>query len=180
MTDTYRIRSEETWAEARADYLNGFTAEAVCRRHDLGLRALRWRARRDGWRRADQIDPDPMDDDLSVFEDIEADDLADMARLRMAAAVSRGQATEALRWRRIHLAFQAEADELADWIAADEAEIAAMLAAQRNADRPADLETKSAQPILHELHPDFSDAPIARPLSRQARRHLERQAEKRS
>jgi len=168
MTDTYRIRSEETWAEARADYLNGFTAGAVCRRHDLGLQALRWRARRDGWRRADQIDPDPLDDDLSVFEDIEADDLADMARLRMAAAVSRGQATEAQRWRRIHAAFKAEADELAGWIAADEAEIAAIRAAHQAADRPVTLETKSALPLLHDLHSKFSETPIAHPMSRQA------------
>lgn len=33
MTDAYRIRTDKTWAEAKADYLDGFTAEEVCRRH---------------------------------------------------------------------------------------------------------------------------------------------------
>ena len=79
MTDAYRIRTDETWAEAREDYLTGFTAEEVCRRHEIGLSALRRRARREGWRRTDQDDPVAADDDLDVFDDVRPPDLVDMA-----------------------------------------------------------------------------------------------------
>ena len=37
MTEPYRIREAAIWAQARTDYLSGLSAEAVCRRHDLGL-----------------------------------------------------------------------------------------------------------------------------------------------
>ena len=45
MTDAYRIREAAVGAKARTDYLSGLSAEAVCRRHDLGLSAFRRRAR---------------------------------------------------------------------------------------------------------------------------------------
>lgn len=102
MTDTYRIRPEETWALAREDYLAGETTEEVCRRYDLGLRTLRPRARQENWRRIDQPHT-PLDpDDLTIFDEYENTDMLEMARLRTVAAISRGNAGEAGRWRRLY------------------------------------------------------------------------------
>ncbi|MDQ1153848.1 hypothetical protein QE389_001047 [Brevundimonas sp. SORGH_AS 993] len=101
MTEPYRIREAAIWAQARADYLSGLSAEAVCRRHDLGLSAFRRRARKYGWRRSDQVEPPPGELDLNLYSDIEMDDLAATARLRLAEAVENGRATEAQRWRRL-------------------------------------------------------------------------------
>ncbi|MFA4940656.1 hypothetical protein [Brevundimonas sp.] len=101
MTDVYRIRAAQTWAQARADYLSGLSAEAVCRRHDLGLSAFRRRARKYGWRRSDQVEPPPGKIDLGLYSDLDMDDLARTARLRFAEAVESGRATDARRWRRL-------------------------------------------------------------------------------
>lgn len=101
MTDPYRIRSVETWARARDEYLAGDNAEAVCRRHDLGLSAFRRRARRHGWRRQDQDDPAPAGLELSVYEDLGLDEQVQMAALRFNQALTQGRATEARRWRRL-------------------------------------------------------------------------------
>ena len=99
MTDAYRIREARIWAQARADYLSGLSAEAVCRRHDLGLSAFRRRARKDGWRRSDQVEPPPGELDLNLYADLDMDDLARTARLRFAEAVEGGRASDARRWR---------------------------------------------------------------------------------
>ena len=99
MTDVYRIRAAQTWAQARADYLSGLSAEAVCRRHDLGLSAFRRRARKYGWRRSDQVEPPPGEIDLGLYADMDMDDLARTARLRFAEAIESGRATDARRWR---------------------------------------------------------------------------------
>lgn len=112
MTEPYRIRSPETWAQAREDYLSGMAAEAVCSRHDLGLSAFRRRARREAWRRADQDDPAPADPDLSIYDDIEMDEQADLARLRFIEALNRGRSVEAARWRRLWLEMRRETDTL--------------------------------------------------------------------
>lgn len=101
MTETYRIRSPETWAQARDDYLAGMDAETVCRRHDLGLSAFRRRARKYGWRRIDQDDPAPDDLDLSVYEDLQLEDQIRTAHLRFARALDQGRPIEAGRWRRL-------------------------------------------------------------------------------
>jgi hypothetical protein len=101
MTDVYRIRAAQIWAQARADYLSGLSAEAVCRRHDLGLSAFRRRARKYGWRRSDQVQPPPGEIDLDLYSDLDMDDLARTARLRFAEAVESGRATDARRWRRL-------------------------------------------------------------------------------
>ena len=99
MTQPYRIRESRIWAQARADYLSGLSAEAVCRRHDLGLSAFRRRARKYGWRRSDQVEPPPGETDLSLYEDIDLDELARTARLRFIEAVEGGRASDARRWR---------------------------------------------------------------------------------
>lgn len=101
MTATYRSRSAETWARAREDYLSGLTAEAVCRRYDLGLSAFRRRAREEEWRRADQDDPAPGVNDLDIFDDVETEDQIDLARLRFNEALVAGRSTEAARRRRL-------------------------------------------------------------------------------
>ena len=119
MTDAYRIRSPETWAQARDAYLAGEAAENVCRRFDLGLTAFRTRAREQGWRRSDLEDPEPepietgpLDSGLldtgPVWDpDDPEDDFADPRALRrvaadkMALAVRRGRVDEALRWARL-------------------------------------------------------------------------------
>ncbi len=110
MTDQYRIRSPETWLQARDDYRSGLSAEAVCRRHDLGLSAFRKRARRYGWRRMDQDDPAPGNGDLWIYDDIGSHDQVDTARLRFVQALERGQAIEAVRWRRLWLTLREESD----------------------------------------------------------------------
>lgn len=101
MTDVYRIRAVQTWAQARDDYLSGMSAETVCRRHDLGLSAFRRRARKYGWRRSDQVEPPPGETDLSLYHDVDLDDLAQTARLRFVEALEHGKSTEARRWRRL-------------------------------------------------------------------------------
>jgi len=50
MTEPYRIRGAETWEVARLAYLDGFSADEVCARFDLGISALRKRAKLRGWR----------------------------------------------------------------------------------------------------------------------------------
>lgn len=107
----YRIRSAETWARARDDYLAGMTAEAVCRRHDLGLSAFRKRARKHGWRRADHADP-AGEETLAIYDDLGTDDEVGTARRRYFQALEQGRSVEALRWRRLWKALDAERNAL--------------------------------------------------------------------
>ena len=118
MTDAYRIRSPETWTQARDAYLARESADSVCRRFDLGLTAFRTRAREQGWRRSDQDDPEPEPLDTGPLDsgpldsgpvwdpDDPDDDFADPVALRrvaadkVALAVRRGRVDEALRWAR--------------------------------------------------------------------------------
>lgn len=173
MADAYRIRSEDTWAEARSDYLAGFTAEDVCRRYDIGLSALRTRARRERWRRADGVDPSPADDDLDLFSDVEPDDMVEMARLRMIAAISRGQSTEAARWSRIYREQRADRD------ARELQEIERRLLAAA-APRPARPRPPAPDGIVHDVHSKILSDASEPPPSRQVRRRLAREAAKRS
>jgi phage terminase large subunit-like protein len=55
-----RHHSEETWAQARRDYLAGFTASEVAKRYDMTVDAIRRRAWKQGWCKAHQLaDPPP-------------------------------------------------------------------------------------------------------------------------
>ncbi len=102
MTDPYRIRSPETWDAAREAYLSGLSAEEACARFDLGLSAFRKRAREEGWRRADQPDPEPVEDDaFDDLPDIDDQALADLAFRRMSVEARRGRLTQALSWGRL-------------------------------------------------------------------------------
>lgn len=203
MTEPYRIRSPETWAQARDDYLAGLDAEAVCRRYDLGLSAFRRRARRHGWRRIDQDDPAPGDLDLAIYDDITSDDQLEMAYLRFVQALNHGRAVEAARWRRLWLEMRAENAALdADLFPErSPAEVAALVAAEREADERAEDARLLAAPALsaalpapapaekvHNVHSAFSSAhfpadeptPPAPPLSRAERRRQQREARRRS
>lgn len=178
MTDPYRIRSPETWNRARTDYLDGATAEEVCRRYDIGLSALRTRAREEGWRRADAPDPAPAADDVDEFATRGITDLVDMAFSRLAQALSHGRAADAARWERIHRALHERAAEEAR----DDAE------AQRLAElwiRRPDARPTHAAPRLdarglavgdvHDLHPEILDqAPANRAERRRAAREERR------
>lgn len=97
----YRIRPPETWRAVRAEYLSGVPAEEVATRFGVGESALRARARRQGWRRADQ--PAPMlADEAEAPPPASTDELLDMAWRRVTQAVAAGRSAEALRWTRVH------------------------------------------------------------------------------
>ena len=127
-----RIAPDEVWARVREDYVGGLPAAEACRRHGVGLTALRNRAAREGWRRADQpwtppnrLDPD---DEGRLLEEtvggdldkVELGQLSWIAARRMMRAVMRGEAAEALRWRRVRLALDAEEADLDRLIAQEE------------------------------------------------------------
>ena len=115
---------EEVWAAVRVDYLAGMSAPEACNRYGVGLSAMRARAAREGWRRTDQpwtprnrLDPDDEGAELEarVGGDLDRVDLPDLvwvAFRRMLRAVMRGDAVEALRWRRVHAAMMDEQAEL--------------------------------------------------------------------
>lgn len=104
----YRVRTPETWAKAREDYVAGVPGPEVAEKYDLGLSALRARAREEGWRRRDLDDPDPEPFD----PDAPPPDLAKLAAAawaRAARAVEKGRVLEAHRWTRLAAALQARA-----------------------------------------------------------------------
>ncbi|HEX8231771.1 MAG TPA: hypothetical protein VF559_00290, partial [Caulobacteraceae bacterium] len=104
--ERYRRASEDTWDAAREDYLSGWSAPQVCARHGLGLSNLKARAREEGWRRADQPEPDRP----SFEEEAAADtgpmpswrEQAEVSRRAMNRAQNKGDALEAHRWLRLH------------------------------------------------------------------------------
>ena len=99
----YRRASDAVWARARADYLGGDAAETVCLRHGLALSTLRQRARAEGWRRQDQVDPEPVDLEVEIEAGLpDYGDIARHALVRMNRAVLAGRAPEAAGWMRIH------------------------------------------------------------------------------
>ena len=105
----YRVRSPETWERAREDYAAGLSAAAVCDRYDIGRSAFHERARREGWRRADLPDPEPLDPAAVRKDPL---DLADMTYGRAAMAIEGGRALEAHRWLKLTDAMIAVAREL--------------------------------------------------------------------
>lgn len=120
---------DAVWAQVREDYLAGVSAPACCRRHGVGLSALRDRAAREGWRRADQLAGsrgglDPDDEGVALEESVDGDldriglnELAYVAVRRMMRAVLRGDAAEALRWRRVREAVDAEDEHFSRLVA---------------------------------------------------------------
>ncbi|MFJ6025740.1 hypothetical protein ACIQC9_14200 [Brevundimonas sp. NPDC092305] len=128
-----RMAPDDVWVQVREDYLGGLSAPECCRRYGVGLSALRERAAREGWRRIDQpwTPPNPLDPDdegLVLEEQVGGDlDKVDLCQLsyvafrRMMRAVMRGDAAEALRWRRVRQAMDDEEAELDRMIARQEA-----------------------------------------------------------
>jgi hypothetical protein len=192
----YRIRSADVWAQAREDYLAGMPAEAVCRRHDLGLSAFRRRARRHGWRRLDQDAPAGAED-LSLYDDLGLDDQMETARRRYLQALEQGRSVDAARWRRLWRELEAEnhaliADlyrglapaEIADLRQADRLEFEAAEAEEDAALSlgpvvPPSLPGPDATPQnVHDVHPVFSSAQIseAQPAPNDALRNNTRAA----
>lgn len=103
----YRIRSEDLWDKARQDYLDGDPALVVCTRYDLGLSALRKRARQEGWRRADWPDPLIEDDAPMQVRDADIDEMLDEALRRSLELAADGRVEQAGRWLRYHRGLQA-------------------------------------------------------------------------
>lgn len=174
-----RVRSHQTWTAARSAYLDGLSAAEVCARFDLGLSSLRARARREGWRRADQADPDP---DLAehLDEELEADGPADFIAMReraarlAARALAEGDLRRAEGWTRLHL--RLEPLEHA-------ARVRAYAAAPRPTEPP---DTGDEVHSVHLVHPDSEctsppgaapePPPSTRPSNRADRRRQARLA----
>lgn len=154
---------DEVWARVREDYLAGMSAPGACRRHGVGLSALRDRAAREGWRRIDQPwrppnGLDPWDEGLALedrtggdLDKIEMRELSFVAHRRMMRAVLRGDAGEALRWRRVSHAMDEEEAEVERLLAQDEA----LLFERAGRAEPADTRTARID------HPDDPDGPDA-------------------
>jgi hypothetical protein len=179
MTDPYRIRTDETWADARSDYLAGFTAEEVCRRHDIGLSALRQRARREGWRRHDHADPTP-EDDFDVFDDLEPPELVEMAWRRLAAAIARGRGADAARWQRIHAALHARVQDEAVQDHRDSLNAARDAAAPPEPPSPAWPRLRLTGENVHDVHSNSGPDADGADLSRAERRRRLRETRRRS
>jgi hypothetical protein len=195
------MRSPETWDAARAAYLAGESAQSVCERFDLGLSALRDRARREGWRRADAPDPDPAADD-DLFDDQaplpSRQEMMDTLWRIAARALRRGRTAEAHRCLAAHarLVEQARADQRAEQRAENEAKavedrgavqrIRAIGHAARDVrDAALDKARQTERELhqLHQLHHDSGEPPDTgppdRPLTRAERRRLEKMKRKR-
>ena len=156
-----RVAPEAVWKAVRADYLAGLSAPDCCRRHGVGLSALRVRAQREGWRRADQpwAPPVPivdlMDEGRALEEQVEGDldqvepgDLSWVAYRRMQRAVLRGDAAEVVRWHKVHALMSADVEDMRRFIEQDRA-----LAARRDPpyapDGPHDPDGPDALDVMH-------------------------------
>ena len=99
----YRPRSDDLWERARADYLAGDSASAVCDRYDLSVGTLKSRAYREGWRRCDQAEPEPVDLEAERASGLpDPAEMAAHALVRAERAVQRGRPAEAGSWLRLH------------------------------------------------------------------------------
>ncbi|CAN5229901.1 hypothetical protein BH09PSE1_BH09PSE1_29580 [soil metagenome] len=166
---------DEVWARVREDYLAGMSAPDCCRRHRVGLTALRNRASREGWRRTDQPwSPtnrlDPWDEGVELEREVDGDierieyrQLAHVADCRMMRAVLRGDAVEALRWHRLNLILEEREEALQRDLAQDNAlalrrkeqENWAADAARKAGAKPA---TEAAEPVEADEAVDLDDA----------------------
>ena len=120
----YRRAPDHVWDQVREDYLAGYSARECSRRHGVGVTNIRRRAAEQGWRRVDQtwtsppaLDPD--DEGSALAADVDGDldqialrELAWVAIRRMMRAVLKGDAAEALRWRRVRIAMEDEDEEM--------------------------------------------------------------------
>jgi hypothetical protein len=123
-------RSARDFAAAKAEYLAGPEAEAVCRRHDIRPAYFLRIAGEQGWRRPDPAPPPPeptpaaQDDPLVIPEapqapsgtpaPLTAAQMADKAWAMLSAAVAAGRLIEARGWLRLHKELQPFAREEAE------------------------------------------------------------------
>lgn len=195
MSHSYRIRSEETWAQARDHYVAGLTAEAVCRRHDLGLSTFRRRAREGGWRRADQDDPTPGVSDLEIYDDLVEDEEIRLALLRYREALTQGRVLDAGRWRKLWRQLCRSRDELnaqmfpgltrleLDRLLQDSDDEEPGMDALETAPRVASPPAQASN--VHDVHSKISSAPavpeagMQDPSNRRERRRQAREARRR-
>lgn len=96
------INDAALWENARADYLDGDTAEVVCDRYDLAVSTLKHKAAKQGWRRADQPLPPPRAEPPADDSPVDVPTLADDVLARVRDAVARGRPGEAGSWMRLH------------------------------------------------------------------------------
>ncbi|MBG7615310.1 hypothetical protein IWC96_08440 [Brevundimonas sp. BAL450] len=158
--DTSKARAR--WAAAKADYLAGGGAPEVCERHGLSLRTFRWRASKEGWRRADQpapfIAPEPepappqQDEPLVIPEATEApsappplttSQMVDTCWSHVQAAVAAGQLIQARGWLRLYKELKpfARFEEIAAREARMEQAAADLRAVEAAENAPADEES---------------------------------------
>lgn len=104
----HTLRDDATWGLIRHDYLAGASGPLLAERYGVSESALRTRARKEGWRKADQPDPDwrADDDDAEPYDPsappVAAAELAAHARWETARAVRARRPAEAERWTRVH------------------------------------------------------------------------------
>lgn len=127
-----RAAPAEVWHAVRADYMAGLPAHECCRRHGVTMAALRSRAARHRWRRIDQPwtpanTLDPTDEGVQLEQRSEGDldridtcELIFVAHRRMQRCVLRGEASAALRWRRVAQALEAEEAEMRRYLCQEE------------------------------------------------------------
>ncbi len=139
-----RFAPDGVWAAVRRDYLGGMSAVECCLRHGVRMGTLRHRAARHGWRRVDLpwVPParlDPQDEGVQLEEQsggdldrIEMRELSFVAHRRMMRAALRGDAAEALRWRRVRLAMDEEEEEVQRFVCRED-----FLLAERQVPEPA-------------------------------------------
>ncbi|RZJ03197.1 MAG: hypothetical protein EON89_12445 [Brevundimonas sp.] len=118
-----RMAPDEVWDRVREDYTTGIPGSECCRRHGVGLSALRARAAHEGWRRIDLpwTPPnalDPCDEGVILEEEVGGDldkielrQLSFVANRRMMRAVMRGHAVDAMRWSRVQKMLDREEQE---------------------------------------------------------------------
>lgn len=109
----HALRSQAAWDLARRDYLAGESRTQVCDRYGLNPSTFTDRAKREGWRKADQPDPPPVpDDDPEAGEPVDCAALAEDALVRVRRALRLGRAGEAASWMRLYekLTARLEAD----------------------------------------------------------------------
>ena len=123
---------QDVWDEVKADYLAGMSGPDCCRRHGISLSALRNRAAREGWRRADQpwIPPQSLDpqDEGRLLEEriggnldlIEWGELSGVAEGRMTRAVLRGDSAEFMRWHKVAEIIAIREAEMRRWAEEEE------------------------------------------------------------
>lgn len=137
----------------------------------MGLSALRERAARGGWRRADQVwtPPnrlDPQDEGIALEQEVDGDldriepeNLAFVAHRRMMRAALRGDAAEALRWRRVQQTVMEEAAETQRFLAQDALFAARHQSAKGPVNGPADPDGPDSSDASHGVFAVRTDRP---------------------